>query len=131
MSAADKLQTVPGVGAATAKKLVKAGIKSPSDLAKAKPAALAKKAKIQTAVAKKIIAAAGKTGKKKPAKPARKPSVKVEIAEERPSVLLDILERITGKESLFTLDLEDVGLEMGERKLGATGNIKIKVKALG
>jgi phenylpyruvate tautomerase PptA (4-oxalocrotonate tautomerase family) len=43
----------------------------------------------------------------------------------------DVLDRITGKESSISVNLEDVGLQVGEeQRFGATGSIKISLSLL-
>lgn len=39
-------------------------------------------------------------------------------------------DRVAGKESSFEINLEDVGVSVGERKYTATGSIKIKISTL-
>ena len=43
----------------------------------------------------------------------------------------DVLDRVTGKESAVELNLDDVGVDLGEdRKVTATGTIRFSVKTL-
>lgn len=70
-----ELTDVAGIGPARAKKLKKAGVKSPKQLARLKPTTVAKKADIATTRAKKLVSAAkkvadttSKTTKKKSSK---------------------------------------------------------------
>jgi nucleotidyltransferase/DNA polymerase involved in DNA repair len=114
----EELESVPGVGPATARKLSKAGYRDIASLASAKPSEVAEKTGLRPAVAKKIVQAAKKT----------KPPVRV--PERRESLIASFLSRIAGKESTLSIDLTNVGFEVGEQKISATGNIKIVVKTL-
>lgn len=41
------------------------------------------------------------------------------------SPVLEFLDRIQGKESVLSLDLEDVALGLGDRRIQASGNIRL------
>lgn len=54
-----------------------------------------------------------------------------EASENVRKAVNDVLDRITGKESAVELNLDDVGLDLGEdRKLTATGTVRVSVKTL-
>lgn len=63
-----ELTDVSGIGPARAKKLQKAGVKSPKQLARLKPSTVAEKADIATARAKKLVSAAKKVTTSSPKK---------------------------------------------------------------
>lgn len=115
------LQKVPGVGLATAKKLIKAGYGDIEVLACAKPAELARKTGIRPAVAKKLVASA-KSGKKK-----ELPSA---AAKAQENILSSILDRMADKESTLSIDFSDIEFELGEQKAGATGRVVLTVRTL-
>lgn len=54
-----------------------------------------------------------------------------EASENARKAVNDVLDRVTGKESAVELNLDDVGVDLGEdRKVTATGTIRFSVKTL-
>lgn len=54
-----------------------------------------------------------------------------EASENARKAVNDVLDRVTGKESAVELNLDDVGLDLGEdRKVTATGTVRFSVKTL-
>jgi hypothetical protein len=54
-----------------------------------------------------------------------------EATENARSVINDVFDRISGKESSVSIDLEDVGLNLGEdKRYTATGSIKVSLTTL-
>ena len=46
-------------------------------------------------------------------------------------ILTDLLERVTGKESTLALDLDDVGVDLGEgRKVVLRGRVRLSLSSL-
>jgi len=117
----EDLQKVPGVGLATAKKLMHAGYGSAEALACAKPAELARKTGIRPAVAKKLVVSA-KSGETK-----KLPSA---AAEAQENILSSILDKMADKESTLSIDFNDIEFELGEQKVGATGRVVLTVRTL-
>ncbi|MBI4362831.1 MAG: hypothetical protein HY558_06610 [Euryarchaeota archaeon] len=42
----------------------------------------------------------------------------------------DLVERVTGKETALTLDLENVGLELGDRRITLNGRVNLSMSTL-
>lgn len=54
-----------------------------------------------------------------------------EATENVRDVINDVFDRISGKESSVSIDLEDVGLNLGEdKRYTATGSIKVSLTTL-
>ena len=54
-----------------------------------------------------------------------------EATENVRGAINDVFDRISGKESSVSIDLEDVGLNLGEdKRYTATGNIKVSLTTL-
>lgn len=77
-----ELTDVSGIGPARAKKLQKAGVKSPKQLARLKPSTVAEKADIATARAKKLVSAAKKVSSAAPKKSTKSTTTKKASAKK-------------------------------------------------
>lgn len=102
----DNLEEIRGVGKATAEKFRKAGYKTLADLAKTTPKGLARKTKISSTIAKKILKAAKEEMETTVAEPVFKPTdIKTTLLKD---ILPSVLEDYKFKEEILKEIVEEV-----------------------